>query len=152
MTDELVSRPETVIRLRETRKRLNLTVTQVCSMVHEMGDPIAETTVRRFLNEKESPTTKYSQITIDTISEVLLGPKNDNFDETKCRVYFQEATELRASSEIMARELAETKAQLDHYRELWEWQKAEIEFLKETIRFLEGRLEYISPEKRTGGQ
>ena len=142
-----ISVPETVARLRETRRRLNLTISQIWDMVREANLGLSETTVRRFFDDKTKLDTKWRKETVDGISAVLWGTSSKNFDPTKVNLYFEEAVAMRAAAEESARQLAETRTQLEHYRELNEWQLQLIDFMKERILFLEGRLEYISPDK-----
>lgn len=146
-----VSRPETVMRLRNTRQRLHLTVTQVWNMIQQADINISEATVRRFFNDDTPPETNFRNETIEAISEILYGSKADDFDPTKCRLYYEEARELRSSMREYERSMAENEARLGFYRELLAEQRRENDFLKDTIKFLEGRLEYISPEKRKCG-
>ena len=152
MNSNEVSRPETVTRLRETRKRLHLTVSQVWNMVNQADLGISEATVRRFFNDDIPPETNWRDETINAISDILYGTKSDDFDPTKSRLYYEEARELRNSMREYERNTADHEARLEFYRELLAEQRKENEFLKETIHFLEGRLEYISPEKPKKGE
>lgn len=148
MNTNEVSRPETVKRLRDIRKTLHLTVTQVWNMVRQADLGISEATVRRFFNEDIDPKTNFRDETIEAISEILLGGSNSaDYDPTKCRLYFEECQELRTAIREYDRAMADNESRLEFYRELLAEQRKENEFLKDTIKFLEGRLEYISPKK-----
>ena len=145
--NEALSLPETVARIRETRKRLNLTPTQVWEMVKNVQNGPAETTVRRIIDDNEPLNTKWHRDYVEIIADALWGSSAIKFDPKKARQYFEESNALRVSSEETARQLAETKGQLELYRKLYECVFSDKEWLKERVEFLETRVEYNSAEK-----
>ena len=78
--------PETVSRLRDTRHRLNLTISQICVMAQEANLGVSETTIRRFFDEKTKLDTKWRKETVEAISDLLWGTSSKQFDPTKTRM------------------------------------------------------------------
>lgn len=144
---EDISRPETVVRLRNMRKSLHLTVTQVCSMMTQADYGVSETTIRRFFNDDVPADTNWRAGTVEAINDFLVGTGLCDYDQSKARLYFEECRELRASIRDYDRSTADFQARLEFYRSLVGELRSENKFLREEIEFLRGRLEYISPEK-----
>ena len=136
------------MRIRETRKRLNLTPSQVWEMVKDAPNGPAESTVRRILDDTWPPDTKWHRDFVELIADALWGSNSIKFDPKKSRQYFEESIALKNAAEESARLLADTKAQLELYRSLYEQIFKDKEWLKGRIEFLESRVTYISPEKK----
>ena len=142
-----ISRPESVIRLRNLRKTMGLSVNQVVNMVNKAGANISESTVRRFFNDEVPPETNWRIGTFETVSDVLLGTDLGDYDASEAMTYYKELKEQKILLKEYDRSTSELENKIAEYSRSIQRAEDIIKFLMDEVVFLRKRLEYISPEK-----
>ena len=144
---------ELVIQLRAIREELNLSISDVLSMLKEQGTPLSESTVRRVLDQDIENISGFSyEATLMPLSDLLL-PKGDTSDSTLSAARIES---LIAIIEIKNEEINNLTQQFKETRDNYEREQKKAEeqqairckrceenmaFLKEQIALKDARMD-----------